>query len=439
MVSNLLIYAYCLLILLILGVILKQGLSRNVDLFSLRNLYLAGFCIYQLSSPALALETGNFWFFDIVTPEKTGKEFFVLASLYLMVFLFSYHKIKLSPKLAKVFSGPPQEVSDYLLICLAGGLMALAVPMRFMPIPAIAKPSVQVAIAFAGITSAICGWVWSSRRSNIPLTIFIGFLVFASVLLSVTSTMGRRPLIGVAMGFVWGVYQRRARWQSPGRLILSTMPFILAAAVAISAFTAIRSREGVSGQENLSRMAKANIKSGAMDILAGQSCGSASLWAIENWPETFETRKLYSLKIMAYWWVPRGLWPEKPAPLGNDVARLAKVDGVNWYGMTIPPGVIGYIAAEGGMLALVIYGVFFGQFLRLFDDLVRLNPTNVYIILPVGCCLGQVLGLARGCIAIFTNLFILGFIATFLILYVVNKLFGHRIREKYTMAWPQYH
>lgn len=439
MVSNLLIYSFALLIVAIGVMILKQGLSRKVDLFSLRNLYLAGFCIYQLASPALALETGNFWFFDVINPEKTGKEFLFLAIIYLSIFLFSYHKIRLAPGAAQKLSGPPQEISDYMLICLAAGLMAVAVPLRFMPIPtAIAKPMVQIAIAFAGITSAVCGWVWSGRRSNIPLTVFIGFLLFASVLLSVTSTMGRRPLVGVTMAFVWGLYQRRARWQSPSRLILSTLPFILAAAVAISAFTEIRNRDGLSGRENLNRMANANIKSGAMDILAGQSCGSASLWAIESWPESFETRKLYSLKVMACWWVPRALWPEKPAPLGNEVALLARVDGVNWYGMTIPPGVIGYIAAEGGWLALFVYATFFGQFLRFFDELVKLNPTNIYIILPVGCGLGQVLGLARGCIATFTNLFVLAFIATFLILYVVNKLFGHKLPQKYVMAWPQY-
>ena len=76
--------------------------------------------------------------------------------------------------------------------------------------------------------------------------------------------------------------------------------------------------------------------------------------------------------------------------------------------------------------------------MRFFDELVRRNPTNVYVILPAGCCIGQVVGMARGCIGLFSNLMILGFVSTFLVLYVVNKLFGERAKGAYMAAWPQY-
>ena len=48
---NLLIYGYIALILLLGFVVLKQGLSRKVELLSLRNLYLFSFAIYQIWSP----------------------------------------------------------------------------------------------------------------------------------------------------------------------------------------------------------------------------------------------------------------------------------------------------------------------------------------------------------------------------------------------------
>jgi hypothetical protein len=341
--------------------------------------------------------------------------------------------------MAGKLSGPPREIDDHMLIFLAAILVAVAIPLRFMPMPLIAKPSVQIAIAFMGIACAIAGWVWSKHRSSISINAIVGTIVAISFVLSVTSTFGRRPLIGVALGFIWGAYYRRTWWIPPARMVRFMIPLAIVAAVLVSAFTAIRgSARGGSATQTLHQIRQANVKAGAADILGGQACGATSLWAIEHWPARMEQRPFYSLKYMAYWYVPRFMWPEKPEPLGNDVAKIAKVEGVNRDRITIPPGVIGYARAEGGIIAIIAYGLFFGQFLRFFDELVRRNPTNVYIILPVGCCIGQVVGLARGCIAIFSNLMILGFISTFLILYLFNKVFGQRSEQGVMVAWPQY-
>ena len=57
---NLAVYGLAAWLILIPLVILKQGLTRKVELLSMRNLYLFSFCIYQLISPALALKTGNY-------------------------------------------------------------------------------------------------------------------------------------------------------------------------------------------------------------------------------------------------------------------------------------------------------------------------------------------------------------------------------------------
>ncbi len=130
-------------------------------------------------------------------------------------------------------------------------------------------------------------------------------------------------------------------------------------------------------------------------------------------------------------------WPEKPAPLANDIARLARIKRVNWDKLTIPPGVIGYAAAEGGIFVVVIYALFFGQFLRFFDELIRMHIFNSLIILPAGCAIGHVVGLARGDIAIFTNSIILSFVSTFVLLFVASKIFGRNVQPAYMSPWPQ--
>lgn len=419
---------------------LKQGLSRKVDLFSARNMYLVGFIIYQLTSPAIALETEDFKFFRVNFPSDTGKQFLMMAATFIAIFLFSYQRIGLTSWAASKLKFPPRETNDFLLLGLAVFLIVLGMLLRFMPIPNIAAASMQVSIAFAAISAAISGWVWSNRRANIPVVIVAAMVVAASLIIALTGVFGRRPLLAVVMGFAWGVYHRRARLMSPGKMILYIAPFLAAAAIAVAAFTAARNHD-FGGQSSastaVSSMANASIKEGVKDILGGQACGSASLWAVEQWPDHLEQRFLFSLKYMGMYFVPRFMWPEKPEPLGNDIANLADVQGVNQGGITIPPGVIGYAVAEGGYWAIVVYALFFGQFLRFIDELVRLNPTNSFIILPAAVATGQAFGLARGCIAVFADLIVLGFVSTYLILFIADRLFGKKIPQVQMNPWPQ--
>jgi hypothetical protein len=84
-----------------------------------------------------------------------------------------------------------------------------------------------------------------------------------------------------------------------------------------------------------------------------------------------------------------------------------------------------------------LYALFFGQFTRFFDELIRRDPTNPFIIIPVGCATGQFVGLARGDLAIFTNLAIIGFISSYLLLYITSLAFGRRTTSSVAAPWPQ--
>ena len=161
------------------------------------------------------------------------------------------------------------------------------------------------------------------------------------------------------------------------------------------------------------------------------------MWALEQYPRYLEPKPLFSLRYMTMYFVPRQLWLDKPLPLSTDIANLARLKGVDRDNITIPPGVIGYAAAEGGLYALVIYALFFGQFTRFFDELVRQNPNNPFIILPTGCVLGQFLGLARGDIGSFTPIIIISFASMMALMFVVKFLFSRPTASNYSVPWPQ--
>lgn len=427
----------------LVGMILSQGLSRKVDFLSMRNLYLASFIIYQIISPCVVLYTGNYSFFKVYSPEHASKEFLLLLYAFVIMFLFSYHRIRITPWAANKCSGPPVEVSDTFLLSVAVLLVCVAVPLRFLgpSIQIIAAASTQVSIAMAAVASAIAGWVWGNRRFNPVVVSMMVFIVGSSLVIGMTGAFGRRPLLSILMGLAWGAYHRRFKFMNPAKMLTNLAPLLVLAAIAVSAFTAIRNnRDTASAKvgETMTRMTQANVGAGAENIVTGQTCGAASLWCMENYPERIEPRYLYTFRVLTGWYVPKVWWPEKPVPLGNHVASLARIDQVNRNKLTLPPGVLGYAAAEGGLIAAILYGLFYGQFLRFFDELVRLNPTNPYVILPVGCATGQVLGLARGCIAIFANLLVLGFLSTYIFLYIARKLFGGQTPQSYYTPSPQW-
>jgi len=423
---------------------LKQGLSRKVELFSVRNLYLVGFLIYHVVGPIKALSAQYFFGFKVTDPSSTGNWLLLYVWVYFLVYLFSYHRITVVRWFTSKLSMIPSEAPDSMLIAMAVGLVLVGLPIRLFAynIPVVGPTLNNVALAMAAIACATMGWVWSQRKFN-PVVISLTIAILAGCIgISVFRVFGRRPLIGVLFGFAWGAYYRWARYVAPKKMLLYMIPLMLLAGAVISAFTAIRGEtsrgRSASVSSILKAMVTADVSQGSQGLATGQSVPAAMMWALEQYPRHIKPEPLFSMQYMGMYFVPRALWPSKPEPLSTKIAHLAKLRGVNRDLITIPPGVVGYAAAEGGMYALIIYALFFGQFTRFFDDLVRQNPFNPFIILPSGCVIGQFLGLARGDIASFTDIIIVSFIATMLLMYIAKLVFGRRVPTPGPMMpWPQ--
>lgn len=420
---------------------LVQGMSRRVDLFSIRNIYLAGFIIYQVVSPASALRTGQFYNFRINNPVAAGKMFVIFVYVYTAIYLLSYHRIPLTRWLASKVSAGNAEAGDSMLTGLAITLIVTSLALRLigLQVPLLRGLSINMSVAMAAAACAITGWIWGKRRMNPAVLSVVALVIGVSMVIALTGFYSRRPLISILAGFAWGAYYRWARQLTPSRLLFATVPLIIVTALVVSAFTAVRGQmfRSNEGRVTFTQMRGANLSQGSTDLVSGQATGSVAIWILEKYPAEIDYDHLFSLRYMVYYFVPRLLWEDKPGTLANDVAKLAKLRGVNRELITLPPGVVGYAAAEGGFYALLIYAVFFGQFTRFFDELIRLHPTNPFIILPVGCTTGQFLGLARGDIAVFTNLAIIGFISTFLILYITSLAFGRSRGAPLAAPWPQ--
>ena len=440
---DLIILLYWVLAALLCVMMFYQGMTRKVDLFSIRNIYIAGFIVSQLVSPALSLKAEDYRGFSITDPMKAGKWMLFYNYIYISIYLFSYHRVRASDWLAKKFprNAVSMSASDSMLMGLAISTIVVAMAVRIigMRIPLIAAISVNTSLALASVACAIIGWVWAARRVNPAVLLAVTVVISVSLFVSLSGFYSRRPLISVLAGFVWGVYHRWIKHLSPVKMLIGAVPAMLVVVGIVGAFTAIRSHETSSTEAmaTVQQMRSASISEGTGNLLGGQAVGAAALWVIDSFPDEFEYRPLFGLRYMVYWWVPRALWQDKPEPLSTEIATLARLRGVNRKGITLPPGVVGYASAEGGFYAVVIYAIFFGQFTRFFDSLVKIYPTNPFIILPVGCSTGQFLGLARGDISTFTTLAIVGFASSFFLIYFTAMAFGQSGSSPVRTPLPQ--
>jgi hypothetical protein len=100
---------------------------------------------------------------------------------------------------------------------------------------------------------------------------------------------------------------------------------------------------------------------------------------------------------------------------------MAKIHGVNWGVLTLGPGIIGHAAAEGGFYAAIIYALALGLLMRFFDELVQLYPLSPFVVMLVGCNLGQILGAPRGETAAFLALYILTILGAWLCTLAIAK------------------
>ena len=422
---------------------LAQGLTLKIDLFSVRNIYLTGFIIYQLISPASALQGTRFFDFQIDDIERAGRWLLLYSAIFLLIFLYSYHRLRFADWFAAKLSRGPAVASDSMLTGLALAVTVAALCLRLVAyqVPFLAPPAFWSAIALSSTACAIVGWIWAARRLNPAVILLTLFIIGGSLFITLSGIYSRRPMISVLAGFVWGAYHRWATNHSPKQLVYTAAPLLVAVTLIVAAFTAIRGHHTgeTSAQEAIGHMRNADLGRGTSDLLGGQSVGTSVLWVLDSFPQKHSYKPLFSLRYMFYYWIPRAIWEDKPEPFSKEVATLAKLSNVRRDVLTLPPGVIGYAGAEGGFYAVIIYALFFGQFIRFFDSMVRFNPANPYIILPVGCTTGQFLGLARGDIATFTTLAIVGFVSTYLIIYLTALVFGQTRATTLTRHVPQLH
>ncbi|QYK47736.1 MAG: oligosaccharide repeat unit polymerase [Phycisphaeraceae bacterium] len=417
---------YLLFLSLLLGLLMmRDHIKGRVELLSIRNFGLAGFIIFQLTSASLALYREYQPLYPLTDTAGTAVKYAAFCTVFLIVALVVY---RLGPGVSKLVRLVPtsRAVPNEPFMWLVAAILAfMALALRTMVrVPLVAVLADYVGTAFAAIACGLAGWIWAKRFLN-PAAATYAMLIFLACSASVIlGSFGRRGLVAVGAGMLWGMYYSRWRFNDPKRMLVQLSLVAAVPIVALALFTSVRSsREHDRGVgEHVSAITSGgSLKAGLEMLLDGQGTGSVSMWLSEQYPDNYAYRWFHTPKYFVVFPVPRALWRGKPDALSERIATMANRSGVDRSRLKVGPGIIGHAAAEGGWIAVVFYGILAGLVLRFFDEIVRQSPYSPFVVLPVGAALGQIIGLSRGETAPFLFNYVFGVFGSYFTLIMVAK------------------
>ncbi len=399
-----------LLAVLVVQRIVRQAIRGQVDLFSIRNLFLAGFIVFQLTSAILGL---GFFIFGDVQPTN----FFLVPLIYafmvtvfLWLFAWSYRR-EWSPLrlVRKSGSGWDGDAGGWILLAFIMLGFGIGLKMGLIYIPLINILASQAGGGVIAAAAACAGWAWAKNFRNPTIAVLAIAVLAAASALILYQAFGRRPVLGVLLAFGWALYWGAWRTLPVGALLRRISIWGTASIVLLVAYTASRSAAAQYDKRGITEMLRAivdirsdDFTAGITAVFSGQNAGGLSMWSIETYGSSYPYDPLHQVKYLASIPVPRQYWAGKPEPLGKlivDHGYIRRKGSGNKY--NVGPGIIGHAAHDFPWIALPLYAVGIGFLLRCMDEKVRWSPHVPVALLPMGVALGQVLALPRGESALF--------------------------------------
>lgn len=398
-------------ILLVLAVwivakMLGDAFNPDRDAISMRNFFLAGFILFQLTSTAYTLQTGQMDYMKIVYLDMPGVIFAAMALLFLPLFLFFYGKGYFAIRLAERPTWP-HAATDGGLFAIAVACIAVGLFLRYVltQVPLLGILTAQMSVGALSAASGLAMWAWARSPRNVGLLIGAAAVILGCSAILLSEAWSRREITTLIVAVLWSGYW--AAWRYGARTTLVVRGLLIGGAgfVLVLFLSASRTAtaERFSLGEYLQKFAIVTpdrLFEAGLGIANGQFAGANSLWIIENYPNNFAYTPLHSFIYFATNPVPRAMWAGKPDPLGTRMikeAGVSKVAGEFSFG----PGLIGHITADVPYIALPLYAFLLGCVLRFLDERCRVWFNDPFIIIPLGCAATQVLAMSRGELGLF--------------------------------------
>jgi hypothetical protein len=402
-----------------------QAARGRRPLLSVRNFFLTGLILFQLTSAASMYFADHYGEIPPNDPIRTGMQYLAAISVFLILFLVAYDRGWLTFHIQNRIrvKTPAPGTGATALASISCLVVASVCQLMLKNIGLIGVLAEIVGVGLAAVSAGMAAWTWAARPKNLVLLGFFLMILAIASAISLYEEFGRRSLLGVLFAATWGAYQGGFRYFNWRRAALPLSVLAVLTVILLAAITSTRGQEGKGTNlgETLRRLQQANIEEGLMSLLSGQDAAPNSMWVIENRPEPFPYEPLNSIYYCAVNAVPRAIWENKPVALGTEMVRQSMVGGKGPE-YSVGAGLIGHIYNDNPWLALPIYALLLAAWFRIMDDLVARYGGNALVIVPLGAELGEILGFPRGELGFFMFRAIVGMSAGLVVCFLVARV-----------------
>ncbi len=419
--------------------IIVDDLRGKVELLTFRNLFLLGIVYFCALGVARPMKLGTNAPYYLSSPEETGRIAAIATTVLVIVFITAYDRAPGVDRIVKLLPSSSRAPSIGKLLILAFVMTAIGFAIRLVRIPIVSSVADYAGWGSAAIACGIVGWIWAPRLYN-PMVAVIGTVIVGLNALNVLNgAFGRRTLLSIFLGLMWGMYFSHFRYLPKRKYLPYLVPFALAGLVFVGMYSSSREAGNFTRTttEQLQAMAtQGDPIRGFTMLTEGSDAGQLTLWIIENIPGNYEHRHLYTLKYYLYLPIPRAWWEEKPMPLSRLLPAMTNRRGVSHEQLSLGPGFVGQAFAEGGWYALIIYAIVFAYIWRILQEWIYKNPRNLFVILPLGAALAQTFGVPRGEVSAFFFAYSVSVISTFMIMWMLAKVLRFERTESGEIVAP---
>lgn len=377
-----------------------QAVRGTADLLSVRNFFLLGFILFQLTSPALSMWKGDYDALEVHDQPRTGAIYVSLAVAFLVLFLWGYGRRHWLRPIARRFGSDTAATGPANMLVLAAAYLVLGILCKLLlvPIPYLGTIADALGSGILVVTVAMAAWTAAPRLLNPAVVLPAGLIMMVAGIATLSgSAFSRRDLVALVIAAGWGAYHGHWKYKGGRALVLQGIPVLIAGLLLFGAFTASRSYDAPINSPGalVSRLVSASPLDGLYELGTGQYAGANSMWIIQTRPESIPYDTLHTAVYVLGHPVPRAIWPGKPGALGEVLIEQGHVRRVS-RGTTVGPGLIGHIYNDNPWIAFIPYTLVLALFIGFLDELVAVRPWSPYVVLPVTVALGEIVALPRG-------------------------------------------